>query len=244
MTTKNIKKASQKNVTSLSKITLYQYAFCPFTWKLKAFLKYKNIPFDTVEVNHRTKQEISFSTYRKVPIVIDSNGVQINDSTNIIQVLDRQYKPSIIDDNNKLAQEWIEWADTTFVQALPSVLYETLSQSFEVFKTISSNSKLSLIDKLYLRIGGTFFMYLKGKKRAKQNQITSPKKHFNNLLDKINVTLTGNTYITGKSVSIADLVIFGYLKSIENYTLFEEIKPFKNIYRWYTSLNQKLFNDE
>ena len=53
-----------------SKVTLYQYDVCPFCNKVKAYLDYRGIPYDVVEVNPLTKSEIKFSKeYTKVPIV-------------------------------------------------------------------------------------------------------------------------------------------------------------------------------
>ena len=235
------KTTSSKQATK--PITIYQYAFCPFTWKVKAFLAHKNIPYKTIEVNHRTKEEIKFSTYKKVPIVVDANGQQINDSTTIIKTLDKQYgEPMFIE--SKSLNNWIDWADNNFVKAIPSVIYETLGKSYRVFQSISTSPNLSLIDKWYLKLGGTFFMYLKGKQRAKEQGIKSPTDHFKQLLDTLNRTLTKTPYLIGKDESAADLVVFGYIKSIEKYDDFTHIKSNDALSKWYFNLNQKLFNDE
>lgn len=52
------------------KITLFQFQSCPFCCKLRAFLDYKGISYDVVEVNSVLKTEIKWSEYRKVPTLI------------------------------------------------------------------------------------------------------------------------------------------------------------------------------
>ena len=53
---------------------------------VRAFLALVDIPYETVNVDFLTKSEISFSTYKKLPI-ITVNGFQINDSAIIIKIL-------------------------------------------------------------------------------------------------------------------------------------------------------------
>ncbi|KAL7391925.1 hypothetical protein ABVT39_016903 [Epinephelus coioides] len=66
------------------KLTLYQYKTCPFCSKVRAFLDYHGLPYEIVEVNPVMRQEIKWSTYRKVPILMVNEDVQLNDSSVII----------------------------------------------------------------------------------------------------------------------------------------------------------------
>lgn len=52
------------------KLTLYQYKTCPFCSKVRAFLDYHGLPYEIVEVNPVMRQEIKWSAYRKVPILM------------------------------------------------------------------------------------------------------------------------------------------------------------------------------
>ncbi|KAL7828567.1 hypothetical protein SRHO_G00322010 [Serrasalmus rhombeus] len=69
------------------KLTLYQYKTCPFCSKVRVFLDYHGISYETVEVNPVMRQEIKWSDYRKVPIVMVNGTVQLNDSSVIISAL-------------------------------------------------------------------------------------------------------------------------------------------------------------
>ncbi|XP_066499925.1 prostaglandin E synthase 2 isoform X2 [Hoplias malabaricus] len=68
------------------RLTLYQYKTCPFCSKVRVFLDYHGIPYEIVEVNPVMRQEIKWSTYRKVPILM-VDGTQLNDSSVIISAL-------------------------------------------------------------------------------------------------------------------------------------------------------------
>ena len=60
---------TKKGISELT-VTLYQYQNCPFCGKVRAFLDYHGIKYNKVEVSPLWKGEISFSKYKKVPIVI------------------------------------------------------------------------------------------------------------------------------------------------------------------------------
>ncbi|XP_055018064.1 prostaglandin E synthase 2 isoform X1 [Boleophthalmus pectinirostris] len=66
------------------KLVLYQYKTCPFCSKVRAFLDYHGLPYEIVEVNPVMRKEIKWSTYRKVPILMVDEEVQLNDSSVII----------------------------------------------------------------------------------------------------------------------------------------------------------------
>src|SRR5436190_1240414 len=67
---------------------LYQYNVCPFCWKVKAILAYKQVSYESVEVHPLNKKEIKFSNdYRKVPIFIDAGGNQVKYSGAVVMTL-------------------------------------------------------------------------------------------------------------------------------------------------------------
>lgn len=72
--------------------TLYQYQNCPFCCKVRAFLDFYGIPYKVIEVNPVMRQQLKFSEYKKVPILIaedkkTSVKYQLNDSSLIISIL-------------------------------------------------------------------------------------------------------------------------------------------------------------
>ncbi|NP_956574.2 prostaglandin E synthase 2 [Danio rerio] len=81
------KEADASDLDTDLKLTLYQYKTCPFCSKVRAFLDYHRLPYEIVEVNPVMRQEIKWSTYRKVPILMVNGTVQLNDSSVIISAL-------------------------------------------------------------------------------------------------------------------------------------------------------------
>lgn len=65
------------------RLTLYQYKTCPFCSKTRAFLDYHGLPYEIVEVNPVMRQEIKWSTYRKVPILM-VNDDMVRRGTNMV----------------------------------------------------------------------------------------------------------------------------------------------------------------
>ncbi|PSN47051.1 hypothetical protein C0J52_09367 [Blattella germanica] len=72
------------------KLTLFQYPTCPFCCKVRAFLDYYGFSYNVIEVNPVLRQQIKWTDYKKVPIIlaqVDDGYQQLNDSTMIISAL-------------------------------------------------------------------------------------------------------------------------------------------------------------
>ncbi|XP_049784550.1 prostaglandin E synthase 2 isoform X1 [Schistocerca cancellata] len=72
------------------KLKLFQYPTCPFCCKVRAFLDYHGFSYDVVEVDPVLRQEIKWSHYKKVPILlaqVEDGYQQLNDSSMIISAL-------------------------------------------------------------------------------------------------------------------------------------------------------------
>ncbi|XP_050537640.1 prostaglandin E synthase 2 [Daktulosphaira vitifoliae] len=78
---------------------LFQYPTCPFCCKVRAFLDYFKISYNIVEVDPMLKQQISWSSYKKVPILLVKLGdgyIPLTDSTMIISAMTTYLKdPSV-----------------------------------------------------------------------------------------------------------------------------------------------------
>ncbi|KAG2450408.1 hypothetical protein HYH02_004910 [Chlamydomonas schloesseri] len=61
-------------------VTLYQYEVCPYCCKVRAMLDYYKLPYTVIEVNPLTKGELSWSSYKKVPVVKLDEEVVVDSS--------------------------------------------------------------------------------------------------------------------------------------------------------------------
>merc|ERR1712137_998122 len=112
--------------------TLYQYSTCPFCSKLRAFLDYHGVQYDTKEVNPLSKAQIASHGYHKVPQLQvgaeGEGGPIIVDSSEIVKLL----KP-LLDENaptvSEEEQRWRDWASTTLVWYMVLNTNRTLAES-------------------------------------------------------------------------------------------------------------------
>ncbi|KAH8380085.1 hypothetical protein KR009_008864 [Drosophila setifemur] len=77
--------------TSGLDIVLFQFQTCPFCCKVRAFLDYMGISYSVVEVDAVLRQDIRWSSVKKVPMVLirqqDGRYVQMVDSSAIISLI-------------------------------------------------------------------------------------------------------------------------------------------------------------
>jgi len=199
---------------------LYQYAACPFCNKVRSILKYKGIDFETVEVHPLNKKEIAFSEqYRAVPIYIDSQGNQVNDSTPIMRYIDQEFaqKPVFrtltaeVEHENK----WLAWSDA-FVKGLPAVIYDSLPRSLSAFNYITKVGKFSWFEKRMIKYSGALIMTMVAKKIKKRENINDPELFLNQKAKEWAVGLNDRPFMGGDQPNGADLAVYGIFQSIAN----------------------------
>jgi len=215
-------------------IKLYQYEVCPFCCKVKAYLDYKKLSYQTIEVHPLNKKELEFSNYKKVPILI-FNGEQINDSSNIIDRLEEL--TGKISDNTEDEKKWRNWLDNEFVHVLAPNIYSTMSESLQSFDYITKVGKFSPLQKHFIKISGATAMYFVSKKLKEKHNIKDSRK---SIYEKINYWLDNlkGTFMGGEKPNIADLTLFGYLRSIENFRTFYDLRLNTNIDKWFLSMKE------
>lgn len=225
---------------------LYQYAACPFCWKVRALLAYLHVPHKVIEVHPITKKEIAFSKeYKKVPIFIDQNGVKVTDSNAIMRHIDQKYGEQSLfakeHDSSQAALLERERAlfelSEQIVFALPPVIYKTLSSSWNAFSYITEVSHFSWWEKWYVRLFGSFVMYFVAKKKAKARGITQPQEHLQKLLEELEQFLCKHPM---EKVTAGDLAAWGILRSSAALPCFALVEERSDLYLLYHSLEKQL----
>ncbi|MCB1214985.1 MAG: glutathione S-transferase N-terminal domain-containing protein [Deltaproteobacteria bacterium] len=228
-----------------SKPKLFQYAVCPFCCKVKATLRYKGIDYETIEVHPLNKKEISFSKdYRKVPILVDQDGTQINDSTPIMRYLDQHYNGRQVFEQSGEAQQeedqWIDWSDKVLVRALPPLIYRSIPEALEAFDYITQEGKFSWIQQRLVKYSGALVMKMVAKKTAKEQGITDAENHLKKCLSDWESALGERKFLGKDKPNGADLAIYGVLNSVENLSAFKWVKSNPKLKQWYEDLAQQL----
>jgi microsomal prostaglandin-E synthase 2 len=231
-------------MNTVQKPKLFQYAVCPFCQKVDAILAYKKVPFEAVEVHPLNKKEIGFSeNYKKVPIYIDQEGRQINDSTPIMRNIDSTYPDRPVFETDQAAKakedQWLKWSDEVLVSSLPPLVYRNIKDACKAFGYIANVGKFSPFQKMAIKYSGAVVMTMVAKKSAKKKNIADPVRHFKNCLTEWEKALEGGKYLNGHKANGADLAVFGILKSIRNLPAFKYVEENQTVYEWY----QRIEND-
>jgi microsomal prostaglandin-E synthase 2 len=227
-------------------ITLYQYKICPFCNKVKSFMDYQGLKYDTVEVNPITKSEISFSKeYDKVPIAM-INGTVVEDSDGIINSItdsliatpghDMDDLKSIYSSDTKV---WMEWSN----KRLSVLLYPNITRSFleswQCFAYASSVDSWSVPQRIANRVLGPFAMLVaNGKIKQKYNIVDERNELAVVLLEWTNA-LEGR-YLHGDQITLPDIVVFGVLKSIYKFDTFTFAMQNAKLKQWYSDVNDEV----
>ena len=69
--------------------TMYCFETCPFCFKVKALLGTRGIEYSKVEVDPTFKTQLKWSQWGKVPVFVDVDGTQVNDSNHILRYMTR-----------------------------------------------------------------------------------------------------------------------------------------------------------
>jgi len=197
---------------------LFQYAACPFCNKVRSALEYKGVEFETIEVHPLNKKEISFSTdYRAVPIYIDSQGKQVNDSTPIMRRIDEEFPgPRIFKKDpeaSKRDEVWLSWSEK-LVKGLPTAIYNNVFNALSAFNYITKIGKFSWFQKLTIKYMGAFVMTLVAKNIRKREQIDDPKVFLRRMAEEWANGLSGKPYMGGDEPSASDIAVFGITRPV------------------------------
>ncbi len=198
---------------------LYQYAACPFCNKVRATLQYKGVDFETIEVHPLKKKEIAFSVdYRAVPIYVDSQGKQVNDSTPIMRHIDQEFpsKPIFSQDPAQKEDEtkWLAWSEK-YVKGLPTAIYDTLPNALQSFGYVTKVGKFNWFEKMSIKYSGAFVMTLVAKKIKKRENIDNPDLFLTRMSQEWVSGLGGKPFMGGEKPNGADLAVFGITRSVE-----------------------------
>tara|TARA_B100000795_G_C22710036_1_gene403157 strand:- start:31 stop:1065 length:1035 start_codon:yes stop_codon:yes gene_type:complete len=247
-------------------IVLYQYKICPFCNKIKAFLDFYGLAYTTIEVNPLTKEEIKNTLdteYKKVPIcVID--GEIICDSPVIMQKLqallqERNVLLSLHETNSKKSsttsdtsdatntttttktteeKTWTEWVDKSLAVLLFPNITRNFPECWQAFSYISDVDSFSFVSKGLNRVISPIAMWaVQGKIKKKYNIEDEREAMFEKIYEWADVVeKNGNQFHGGNQPSLADLSVFGTLRSITGLDTHTEVVNDPRIINWYTAM--------
>ncbi|GJD10053.1 Prostaglandin E synthase 2 [Galdieria sulphuraria] len=223
-------------------LILYQYSPCPYCNKVRAVCDYYQIPFRCVEVNPLTKKELNFSTYKKVPVAI-INGQQVNGSTDIVLTIQNSLQNTkngrAISPLTLEQRKWLDWIDDYFIHLLPPNIYRTPKEAVRSFDYIVHHSKFSYWQQETTRWFGGLAMYMVAKRLKSKYNIQDERR---SLYEAINLWckegIGDKTFCGGEQPALTDLVMFGVVRSLEYYDVFQDIQANTDMNSWYQKMQR------
>lgn len=236
----------------MSTLNLYQFELCPYCHKVKAALDLKGIPYNKIEVNPMSKEELKGlgpapAGRRKVPVV-EFNGTVIRDSSEIIRWLDTLEFDGINlvpkdEPKRELADEIDTWVNDDLTQILPTVLYGTWAESVKAAKLTAATSNFSKMDNIKVSVFGSVIMKLIAKRILKRRGNGKTGEELLSIeLDKLEKWLGEKAYLCGDDITLADAATHGALTCVKEFPAFKYVEERPVINAWYNRVAEQRVN--
>ncbi|CDF40289.1 unnamed protein product [Chondrus crispus] len=216
------------DVKRTPEIVLYQYEVCPFCNKVRAYLDFHDLPYRVVEVDPLRKTELAKfdKSYRKVPIAI-VNGEQVNGSGAVIERVAALMEHGGHAKPSEVERQWLTWLDDKLIHLVAPNIYRTMNESLQTFDYIADNAKFSSWQRGTIRYSGAIAMYFVARKLKNKYGIDDEREAILGALQEWTEAIKkgGGKFLEGReSPGVADLSVYGVLKSIETFDTFTEVK--------------------
>lgn len=201
---------------------LYHYPHCPFCQRVRLFLGYKNIPYESLVLSYEdtnTPQKLCKS--QTLPIFDFGDGIIMNESLNIIREIENRF-PHPIGFLGPV-EGLFQWASMAMI-SLPRYFDMLLPAYFDHYKEFKDNQKTA-----------QYFKSSKEKKRGKsfdQLKEESPEIFKNNIIPQIEEIIEkveDEFFLMGPTFTVADCVLaadLSGLRLVHNINLPSEISSY------------------
>jgi microsomal prostaglandin-E synthase 2 len=247
-------------------IILYQYDVCPFCCKVKTFLDYHNLPYTCIEVNPLTKGELKWSKYKKVPVVV-IDGEQVNDSSAIISRLAAEIEAdsgggsnkkkksaaaaawkSLISsaaakkENSAEEEKWRRWVDDHLVKVITTNIYRNAKESFQTFNYITENGNFNIVTRQAARVVGATTMWaIAGRLKKKYGVEGDVREALYEAADTwVEALGSDRVFMGGEEPNLADLAVFGVVRSVVGTDTFNDVMHNSEIGKWYEQMMKQV----
>jgi microsomal prostaglandin-E synthase 2 len=240
---------------TIADVTIYQYKICPFCHKVKALLDYLDVDYKTVEVNPISKAQIKkLGDFKKVPVAV-INGETVADSDVIIEAI-RQKVESSKQTETKMRMnslysgndttKWVTWCESRLAVMLYPNITRNLGESWKAFEYCGDVESWSATDRISNRYLGPVAMLFANGKIKKKYDIKDERAELKTVIDEwlaaLNESGGKGPFLHGESISMADLCVFGVLRSISGLPTFNEVMTMshegKALSAWYAHVQK------
>jgi len=217
--------------------TIYCFETCPFCFKVKALLGSRGIKYSKVEVDPTFKTQLKWSDWEKVPIFVDVDGTQVNDSNYILHYIDSNDSESFPKLGEDPEQDrWMDFSNQILGKSIVAVIYTSYRTSVQALDYVTRVDKFSFGSRLINKWLGGFIMRMVGKSRAKMFD-RQPRENLQYQLDVMSEAIRGEFF--GKDEpNGADYANFGILRSMQGLNGFDIVENHNVVSGWYRRMQK------
>lgn len=217
--------------------TMYCFETCPFCFKVKALLGSRGIEYSKVEVDPTFKTQLKWSSWAKVPVFVDVDGTQVNDSNHILHYIDSNGPglfPRMGEDPEQ--DRWMDFSNNILGKSIVAVIYTSYRTSLQALDYVTRVDNFSFGRRLINKWLGGIIMRMVGKSRAKMFELP-PRENLNYQLDVMSEGISGG-FFGGDVPNGADYANFGILRSMQDLNGFDIVESHQVVSSWYASMQQ------
>ena len=217
--------------------TMYCFETCPFCFKVKAILGSRGIEYSKVEVDPTFKTQIKWSNWGKVPVFIDVDGTQVNDSNHILHYIDSMGSNSFPREGEDSEQDrWMDFSNKVLGKAIVAVIYTSYGTSLKALDYVTKVDNFSFGSRLVNKWMGAFIMRMVGKNRAKMFELP-PRENLQHQLDEMSKGIEGD-FFGKEEPNGADYANFGILRSMQGLNGFDIVEGHAVVSGWYARMQE------
>jgi microsomal prostaglandin-E synthase 2 len=214
-----------------------------------------------VEVNPLTKSEISWSAYRKVPIVM-ANGVVLTDSSSIMDGLEVALAASSaprplgaargapltpIGDGAPSEAAWRAWCDEVLIPHLTVNIYRNLGEALATFDYLTQRNFPSYSAAPVKWVGAVAMLAVARARRAKLglagggDERAALVRVLDDFAAAVAAGAAGGPFLGGAAPNLADVSAFGALRAIKGLaTHAEALQASPRARAWYEAMEARV----
>lgn len=165
-------------------------------------------------VSPLTKKDIKFSKKGMLPILSDGETI-IEDSTDIVLYLEEKYPtPALLPKDGPARQEalkWEDWADEQMPTIHQYISYTRPTNAKHLLKSEALATEGDTWEKFLLGTAGPYLFPLMLLQKKKVSSLHDLKDEVHRALNHLESSLEGKNYLLGKTISLPDVAIHGFV---------------------------------
>jgi len=217
--------------------TMYCFETCPFCFKVKALLGSRGIAYSKVEVDPTFKTQLKWSEWGKVPVFVDTDGTQVNDSNDILHYIDSNGPGNFPRQGEDSEQDkWMDFSNNVLGKSIVAVIYSSYRTSLQALDYVTRVDNFSFGSRLVNKWMGGFIMRMVGKSRAKMFELP-PRENLQHQLDKMSEGIRGD-FFGENEPNGADFANFGILRSMQGLNGFDIVETHQTVSGWYSRMQE------